>query len=144
LEGVSNPASHPDFDWFEPETFTPAAGSGFANTSYRVFSLNGAFLEGGTELVSISTDGVSERNGSWVALTGVMVGTGPALKAIAYPLKAATPSDFTLYIGIPTKFPLKTKGITLNLKAEVKTKDKGQQVILLTLNLTPGGGNPGI
>lgn len=146
LKGVSSPVSHPDFDWFEPETFIPAAGSGLEFPSYRVFSLNGAILSSDVEVLSFSTDGLSERKvGTSIqkeVVKGIRVSTDKNLKPITFPLSGV--KDIKFIVGIPSAFAKESLGMTINLKVQVKTKGNIVKEVKLQLQLNPGGGNPGI
>ena len=146
LKGISSPASHPDFDWFEPETFTPPSDAGFDYSSYRVFSLNGALLASDVEVLSLSTDGLSERKvGTSIkieAVKGIRISTENTLKPLALPITGA--KDIKFFIGIPSTFAKESLGMTIHLKAQVKTKGSTVKSVNLQLQLTPGGGGPGI
>ena len=146
LKGISSPASHPDFDWFEPETFTPPPIARLEYASYRVFSLNGALLASDVEVLSISTDGLSERKvGTSIqteAVKGIRISTENTLKPLTFPITGA--KDIKFFIGIPSTFAKETLGMTINLKAQVKKKGSTVKSVNLQLQLTPGGGNPGI
>ncbi len=146
LKGVSSPASHPDFDWFEPVTFTPTSNAGFEYSSYRVFSLTGAIQSSDVEVISISTDGLSERkvgtNINKEVVKGIRISTDDSLKPLAFPITGA--KDIKFFIGIPSTFAKESAGITINLKAQVKMRGSTVKEVKLQLQLNPSGGGPGI
>lgn len=146
LKGVSSPASHPDFDWFEPVSFTPSPIAQLEYPSYRVFSLNGALLASDVEVLSISTDGLSERKvGTSIqieAVKGIRISTENTLNPMAFPITGA--KDIKFFIGIPSTFAKESLGMTINLKAQVRTKGSTVKSVDFQLQLNPGGGGPGI
>lgn len=146
LKGISSPASHPDFDWFEPESFMPASGTGFEYAMYRVFSLNGAVMKSNVEVLSISTDGLSERKiGTTLqneVVKGLRVSTVQTLKPISFPLSGV--KDIKFYVGIPGDFAKKSQGMVINVRAKIRLDGKTIQEVNLKLQLIPSGGNQGI
>lgn len=146
LKGTSSPASHPDFDWFEPETFTPSAGTGFEFPSYRVFSLSGAIMKSNVEVLSISTDGLSERKiGTTLqneVIKGLRVSTVQNLKPVSFPLSGV--KDLKFYVGIPYDIAKVSVRMIINLKAKIRLDGKTINEVNLRLELIPSGGDPGI
>jgi hypothetical protein len=146
LKGVSSPASHPDFDWFEPETFTPSTGTGYEYPSYRVFSLGGAIMKSNVEILSISTDGLSERKIGTIlqneVIKGLRVSTVQNLKPISFPLSGV--KDLKFYVGIPGDIAKKSLGMVINLRAKIRIDGKTIKEVNLRLEISPGGGDPGI
>jgi len=146
LKGTSSPASHPDFDWFEPETFAPSAGTGYEYPSYRVFSLSGAIMKSNVEVLSISTDGLSERKIGTIiqneVVKGLRVSTVQTLKPISFPLSGV--KDIKLYVGIPDDFAKNSLGMIINLKAKIRLDGKTIQEVNLKLQLNPASGGTGI
>ena len=98
------------------------------------------------EVLSISTDGLSEKKvGTSIqteAVKGIKISTENTLKLLALPITGA--KDIKFFIGIPSNFAKESLGMTINLKAQVKTKGSTTKSVNLQLQLNPGGGGPGI
>jgi hypothetical protein len=145
LKGVSGSVSIPDWQWFEPETFTPSAGTGYEYPSYRVFSLPGAITNSNVEVLSISTDPIAERKiGSIIqkeVVKGLRISLTQSLKPISFPVKGAR--DLNVFIGIPSEIAKNSTWMEINLKAKVKQNGKTSEVGL-KIQLSPGNGSLGI
>ena len=61
---------------------------------------------------------------------------------MAFPITGA--KDIKFFIGIPSTFAKESLGMTINLKAQVRTKGSTVKSVNLQLQLIPSGGGPGI
>jgi hypothetical protein len=99
------------------------------------------------EVLSISTDGLSERKvGTGIqpkeVVKNIRISTVKSLRPITFPIAGV--KDIRFYIGIPSTFANVASAMTINLKAQVKTQGNIVKEVKLQLQLRSADGSPGI
>jgi hypothetical protein len=103
-------------------------------------------MKSNVEILSISTDGLSERKIGTIlqneVIKGLRVSTVQNLKPISFPLSGV--KDLKFYVGIPGDIAKKSLGMVINLRAKIRIDGKTIKEVNLRLEISPGGGDPGI